>query len=150
MGGTPYYLAPESAVGHKYIRTGRVLKSSDVWSIGIIAYVMLTGRPPFNGQSNTEIFQNIIKKPLKFPSKVKVSKPFTEFCQLVLKKSPKRRMKLEEALAHRWVKGESTSNEKVSEDVIRVLRQFNQRSKLKKAITKTLAANMGAEPGEED
>jgi len=144
--GTPYYLAPESAVGHKYIRTGKVLKSSDVWSIGIIAYVMLTGRPPFNGQSNTEIFQNIIKKPLKFPSKVKVSKPFIEFCQLMLKKSPKRRLTLEAALAHRWVQGTSTSDEKVSEDVIRVLRQFNQQSKLKKAITRTLAANMGAEP----
>jgi len=144
--GTPYYLAPESAVGHKYIRTGKVLKASDVWSIGIIAYVMLTGRPPFNGQSNTEIFQNIIKKPLKFPSKVKLSKPFIEFCQLMLKKSPKRRMKLEAALAHKWVQGKSTSDEKVSEDVIRVLRQFNQQSKLKKAITKTLAANMGSEP----
>merc|ERR1719189_675064 len=55
-------------------------------------------------------------------------------------------MMLEQALAHKWVLGESTSNEKVSEDVIRVLRQFNQQSKLKKAITKTLAANMGAEP----
>jgi len=144
--GTPYYLAPESAVGHKYIRTGKVLKSSDIWSIGIIAYVMLTGRPPFNGQSNTEIFQNIIKKPLKFPSKVKLSKPFVEFCQLMLKKSPKRRLKLEAALAHKWVQGKSTSNEKVADDVIRVLRQFNQQSKLKKAITKTLAANMGMEP----
>jgi len=144
--GTPYYLAPESAVGHKYVRTGRVLKSSDVWSIGVIAYVMLTGRPPFNGQSNTEIFQNIIKKPLKFPAKVKLSKPFVEFCQLMMKKSPKRRMKLEAALQHRWVQGKSTSDEKVAEDVIRVLRQFNQQSKLKKAITKTLAANMGSEP----
>jgi len=144
--GTPYYLAPESAVGHKYIRTGKVLKSSDVWSIGVIAYVMLTGRPPFNGQSNTEIFQSIIKKPLKFPSKIKLSKPFIEFCELMLKKSPKRRIKLEDALAHRWVQGKNTSNEKVSEDVIRVLRQFNQQSKLKKAITKTLASNMGSEP----
>jgi len=144
--GTPYYLAPESAVGHKYIRTGAVLKSSDIWSIGVIAYVMLTGRPPFNGQTNTEIFQNIIKKPLKFPHKVKLSKHFIEFCQLMLKKSPKRRMKLEKALEHPWVQGKDTSNAKVAEDVIRVLRQFNQQSKLKKAITKTLATNMGTEP----
>jgi len=144
--GTPYYLAPESAVGHKYIRTGLVLKSSDVWSIGIIAYVMLTGRPPFNGQSNTEIFQNIIKKQLKFPAKVKLSKPFIDLCQKMLKKSPKRRMKLEDALQHPWVQGKDASDTKVSEDVMRVLRQFNTQSKLKKAITKTLAANMGEEP----
>merc|ERR1711920_386807 len=93
-----------------------------------------------------EIFQNIIKKPLKFPHKVKLSKNFIEFCQLMLKESPKRRMKLETALAHPWVHGKDTSNEKVAEDVIRVLRQFNQQSKLKKAITKTLATNMGTEP----
>merc|ERR1712073_128222 len=87
--GTPYYLAPESAAGHKYVRTGKVLKSSDVWSIGVIAYVMMTGRPPFNGRSNNEIFSSIIKKPLKFPASVKLSKSFIEFCQLMLKKSPK-------------------------------------------------------------
>jgi len=55
-------------------------------------------------------------------------------------------MKLEDALGHPWVQGKSTSNAKVAEDVIRVLRQFNQQSKLKKAITKTLASNMGSEP----
>merc|ERR1719189_1154341 len=103
--GTPYYLAPESAAGHKYIRTGTVLKCSDVWSIGVIAYVLMTGRPPFNGHSNTEIFSSIIKKPLKFPASVKLSKPFIEFCQHMLKKSPKRRMKLEDALKHKWVTG---------------------------------------------
>jgi len=52
---------------------------------------------------------------------------------------------LEDALKHPWVQG-TEADTKVSEDVIRVLRQFNQQSKLKKAITKTLAANMGEEP----
>merc|ERR1719273_2769518 len=95
--GTPYYLAPESAAGHKYIRTGAVLKSSDIWSIGVIAFVLMTGRPPFNGHSNTEIFSSIIKKPLKFPATVKLSQDFLKFCKEMLKKSPKRRMTLEKA-----------------------------------------------------
>jgi len=144
--GTPYYLAPESAAGHKYIRTGHVLKCSDVWSIGVIAYVLMTGRPPFNGHSNTEIFSSIIKKPLKFPASVKLSKAFINFCQGMLKKSPKRRFNMKTALDHSWVTGEEASDKKISEDVLRVLRQFNQQSKLKKAITKTLAAHMGTEP----
>lgn len=144
--GTPYYLAPESAAGHKYIRTGQVLKCSDVWSIGVIAYVLMTGRPPFNGHSNTEIFSAIIKKPLKFPAQVKLSQDFIGFCQNVLKKSPKRRMTLEAALQHKWIQGEDTSQTPISDDVLRVLRQFNQQSKLKKAITKTLAQHMGKEP----
>jgi len=144
--GTPYYLAPESAAGHKYIRTGKILKASDVWSIGVISYVIMTGRPPFNGHSNTEIFSSIIKKPLKFPVQVNLTKDFIDFCQHMLKKSPKRRMTLHKALDHRWVKGEAASDKAISEDVIRVLRQFNQQSKLKKKITKTLADHMGSEP----
>lgn len=144
--GTPYYLAPESAAGHKYIRTGRVLKSSDIWSIGVIAYVLMTGRPPFNGHSNTEIFSSIIKKPLKFPAQVKLSEHFIDFCQHMLKKSPKRRMKMEDALKHAWIVGTDVQDTKISDDVLRVLRQFNQQSKLKKAITKTLASHMGKEP----
>merc|ERR1719334_438909 len=77
--GTPYYLAPESAAGHKYTRTGAVLKSSDIWCIGVIAFVLMTGRPPFNGRSNNEIFSAIIKKKVKFPPNIKLSKGFTAF-----------------------------------------------------------------------
>jgi len=144
--GTPYYLAPESAIGQRYNRTGLILKSSDLWAIGVIAYVCMTGRPPFNGNSNTEIFSNIVKKPLKFPKGIELTPPFKDFCQKVLKKSPKKRLSLEHALQHPWVSGEQASEKKISPDVIRVLRQFNKQSKLKKAITKVLAANMGDEP----
>jgi len=144
--GTPYYLAPESAVGHKYKRTGKVLKSSDLWAIGVIAYVCMTGRPPFNGHTNRDIFTAIIKKPLKFPQSVELSESFTDFCIKILKKSPKRRLVLEDALKHPWVLGQEASDKKIPDDVIRVLRQFNQQSKLKKAITKVLASNMGNEP----
>jgi len=144
--GTPYYLAPESAAGHKYTRTGAVLKASDVWSIGVIAYVLMTGRPPFNGRSNNQIFSAIIKKKIKFPTNVKLSKSFMDFVRKMLKKSPKQRITLEEALTHPWVTGQDASNDEISNDVIKVLRQFAQQSKLKKAITKTLATHMGKEP----
>merc|ERR1719419_1962115 len=144
--GTPYYLAPESAAGNRYVRNGKVLMSSDLWAIGVIAYVLMTGRPPFNGHSNSEIFSNDIKKPLKFPATVTLSGPFKKFCQAILKKSPKRRMTLEKALDDPWVKGEDASEKKFSEEVIKVLHQFNQQSKLKKAITKVLVKHMGDDP----
>lgn len=145
--GTPYYLAPESAAGHKYTRTGAVLKSSDIWSIGVIAYVLMTGRPPFNGHSNTEIFSNIIKQPLRWPN-VKLSKAFKLFVTGVLKKSPKHRMKLDKALENPWVQGKEASDKAIDKDVIKVLSQFATQSKLKKAITKALAQHMGKEPKE--
>jgi len=147
--GTPYYLAPESAVGHRYIRTGRVLKSSDLWAIGVIAFIFMTGKPPFHGKTNEEIYVSIVKKPLKFPRKVELSEPFTDFCKKLLKKSPKRRLTLDEALQHPWIAGEGASSRKINEDVLRFLRQFTQQSKLKKAITKFLASQAVKKPNDQ-
>jgi len=142
LDGTPYYLPPESAAGDRYIRTGRVLKSSDVWSVGIIAYVLMTGAPPFDGKSNTEIFKKIVKQPLRFPKEVRLSKTLRDFIRQMLKKSPKHRIKIEAALRHPWILGQDTSDQQLSSEVIKILRQFNKQSKLKKAITKTLVKHM--------
>jgi len=139
--GTPYYLAPECAK-RKYKRTGRVLKSSDIWAIGIISYMMLTGQPPFDGKSNNEILRNVINQPLKFPGHVSVPKDFKEFCLLILKKCPEERIKLEAALALPWVQEKNACTSNVSKDVLRVLRQFNQQSKLKKAVVQLFADSM--------
>jgi len=51
--GTPYYVAPE-------VLKGQYGKECDVWSLGIILYVFLCGYPPFEGDSNTQIFKNIL------------------------------------------------------------------------------------------
>merc|ERR1712186_313257 len=77
---------------------------------------------------------------------VKLSKTFIAFVTFMLKKSPKRRMDMKKALADPWVNGTAASDKKISDDVLRVLRQFHKQSKLKKAITKTLAQHMGKEP----
>jgi len=142
LDGTPYYLSPESAVGDRYIRTGRVLKSSDVWSVGIIAYILMTGSPPFDGKSNTEIFKKIVKNDVVFPRELKLSKSVIDFIQKVLNKSPRQRIKVEDALRHPWIIGEDTSDKKFSMELIKVLRQFNQQSKLKAAVTSILVKHM--------
>ena len=148
--GTVYYLAPELAAQSSRVhKTGKVLKMADIWSIGVIAYVMLTGRPPFKGRTNKDIFTHIIKDQLKFPSDVELSDGFKDFVKKALIKNPYKRISIDEALRHPWVQGKAAAEIQLNKDVIRYLRQFNYQSKLKKAITRCLAKNMSSEPEKE-
>ncbi len=52
--GTVYYIAPE-VIRRKYD------EKADIWSIGIILYILLCGYPPFNGENDLEIYKSILK-----------------------------------------------------------------------------------------
>lgn len=58
--GTPIYMAPELVEGKSY--DARV----DVWSLGCIVYILLCGKPPFDGKDTDEIKQNILMKNIEF------------------------------------------------------------------------------------
>lgn len=51
--GTPYYVSPE-------ILEGRYDNSCDIWSIGVITYIMLCGYPPFNATTENQLFRKIL------------------------------------------------------------------------------------------
>ena len=51
--GTPYYIAPE-------VLLGDYDEKCDIWSIGVIMYMLLYGKPPFTGDNEVEIIQNVI------------------------------------------------------------------------------------------
>jgi len=143
--GTPFYLAPESATNAPF-RTGQMLKASDIWAIGVIAYICLTGTPPFYGNSNRDICRAIVKQKLRFPPNVEISNGLKDFCYRALQKRWNKRMLMDEAIMHPWVIGVSANKNKINLDTLRSLRQFQHQSKLKKAVAGILAANMGEGP----
>jgi len=51
--GTPYYIAPE-------VLKGSYTTQCDTWSMGVVMYIMLSGRPPFGGKNNNEILNSVM------------------------------------------------------------------------------------------
>lgn len=98
--GTPYYIAPE-VLAQKYS------KECDIWSIGVITYIVLSGLPPFNGFSNEEIIAKIKKGSFSFdPIKTwhYISAEAKDFISGLLTSDPAKRPTAQDALNHSWIK----------------------------------------------
>lgn len=75
--GTPLYMAPQILMRHRYTT------KCDIWSLGVILYEMLFGRVPWIGLDEKDLLNNILKKPLAFKPKIKIS----SFSEEILKRS---------------------------------------------------------------
>lgn len=61
--GTPYYIAPE-------VLKGSYTTQCDNWSMGVVLFIMMSGKPPFGGKSNKEIIDNVLKGSFNFDNPV--------------------------------------------------------------------------------
>lgn len=95
--GTPYYIAPE-VLSRKYD------KACDLWSIGVITYILLAGYPPFYGESDQEIFASVRHGYFDFPSPEwdSISTEAKDFITQLLQKDPSARMSASQSIQHRW------------------------------------------------
>ncbi|KAK6781042.1 hypothetical protein RDI58_023226 [Solanum bulbocastanum] len=106
--GTPYYVAPEVLAGRDYN------EKVDIWSAGVILYIMLAGIPPFYGDSTEEIFEAVLRANLRFPTRIfrSVSPAAKDLLRRMLCKDVSRRFSAEQVLRHPWI----TSNDATKED----------------------------------
>jgi len=91
--GTPNYIAPEILEG----KTGHSFEV-DIWTVGIILYILLVGKPPFETNNAKETYKRIRMKSYTFPQGEKISEPAKELIQSILVVEPHKRPTLQEIL----------------------------------------------------
>ena len=116
--GTPTYVAPEVLKNKSYG------KSVDVWSIGVISYILLCGYPPFYDDNNTKLFTQILRAELEFDSPYwdEISDNAKDFIRHLICVDVDKRFSCKEAIKHAWITGarkrkESNIHASVSEQL---------------------------------
>ena len=95
--GTPYYVSPE-------VLEGKYDKRCDLWSIGVICYMLLSGKVPFDGKKEIDVFNKIRCCNYDFPASewASASEASQDFISRLLKTNPDKRMTIQEAMVHPW------------------------------------------------
>lgn len=136
--GTPYYIAPE-VLGRHYD------KSCDLWSIGVITYILLCGYPPFYGDTDPEIFASVRAGRYDFdsPEWTSVSNEAKDLISKLLLVEPSKRLTAQEALRHPWLSGAAPSTQlSANLNIFTSLKRFTGHNKLKKAALGVIADQM--------
>ena len=102
--GTPLYVAPEVLA-----RDCRYDTKVDMWSAGVVLYMLLAGSPPFYSSTLQGILQRIESGEISLsgPAWGRVTPEAKDFVRALLTKDPERRLSAEEAMAHPWMMQES-------------------------------------------
>lgn len=119
--GSPLYMAPEVIKGHNYN------EKVDVWSIGVITYMLISGRNPFPGATKEDV-KLLITRPepvnLETPKLAMMSIQAKDFIMKSMEKEPRRRASAKQLLDHPWIKemiSQRPRKEVKKEDQIQIL-----------------------------
>uniref|UniRef100_A0ACD6A1G3 Uncharacterized protein n=1 Tax=Avena sativa TaxID=4498 RepID=A0ACD6A1G3_AVESA len=139
--GSPYYVAPEVLLKNY----GREV---DVWSAGVIIYILLSGVPPFWDESEQGIFEQVLKGDLDFSTDPwpSISDSAKDLVRKMLIRDPKKRLTAHEALCHPWVCVDGVAPDKpLDSAVLSRLKQFSAMNKLKKMALRVIAESLSEE-----
>ncbi|KAL4601003.1 hypothetical protein ACB092_11G240500 [Castanea dentata] len=139
--GSPYYVAPE------------VLRKvygpeSDVWSAGVILYILLSGVPPFWAETEHEIFEEVLHGDLDFSSDPwpNISESAKDLVRKMLVRNPRKRITAHEVLCHPWVQVDGVAPDKALDSaVLSRLKQFSAMDRLKRMALRVIAEHLSEE-----
>jgi len=126
--GTPGYVAPEVLAQKPYG------KEVDVWSIGVISYILLCGYPPFYDENDANLFAQILKGEFEFDSPYwdDISQEAKEFIRSLMCVDVDKRLSCEDAIAHSWISG-AKGDRNIHASVSEQLRKNFAKSRWKQA-----------------
>ncbi|CAJ2676742.1 calcium-dependent protein kinase SK5 [Trifolium pratense] len=139
--GSPYYVAPE-------VLRKLYGPESDVWSAGVILYILLSGVPPFWAETEPGIFRQILIGKLDFQSEPwpSISDSAKDLIRKMLDQNPKTRLTAHEVLRHPWIVDDNIAPDKpIDSAVLSRLKQFSAMNKLKKMALRVIAERLSEE-----
>ncbi|XP_038903943.1 calcium-dependent protein kinase 20-like [Benincasa hispida] len=139
--GSPYYVAPE-------VLRKLYGPECDVWSAGVIIYILLSGVPPFWDETEQGIFEQVLKGELDFISEPwpSISGEAKDLVRRMLVRDPKKRLTAHEVLCHPWVKADGVAPDKpLDSAVLSRLNQFSAMNRLKKIAIRVIAESLSEE-----
>ncbi|KAL2478125.1 Calcium-dependent protein kinase 3 [Forsythia ovata] len=127
--GSIDYVSPEA------LSRGTITHKSDIWSLGVILYILLSGYPPFIAQSNQQKQQMILNGQFSFYEKTWkiISSSVKHLITSLLKVDPDMRPSAEEILQHPWVTGDLAKQDQMDAEIVSRLKSFNARRKFRAA-----------------
>jgi len=135
--GTPGYVAPEVLKNEPYG------KAVDLWSLGVILYILLCGFPPFYHESTAALYKQIKKGEFDFPAPYwsNISDSAKDLVRKLLTVDPEKRFTAAQVLSHAWIGGSAASSAPLSADFSKKLMMFQARKRLKKGVQMIIAIN---------
>lgn len=139
--GSPYYVAPEVLRKHYG-------PEADVWSAGVILYILLSGVPPFWAETEQGIFEQVLRGELDFVSEPwpSISDSAKDLIRKMLDPNVKRRLKAHQVLCHPWIREEGVAPDRPMDPAVQSrLKQFSAMNKLKKVAIRVIAEFLSEE-----
>ncbi|KAG7401325.1 hypothetical protein PHYBOEH_001741 [Phytophthora boehmeriae] len=141
MNGTPHYMAPE--MFHKHNHYGCAI---DLWSLGVVTYVLLFGQFPFDAKFMSQVEDKILKGEFQYPKELEsqVSSQAKKFIEYLLVLNPRERPPAAMALQHPWLQADTASSTPFTDEHMAVLSSFSEGKKV--FVPPTSAANQFVPP----
>ncbi|GAB2267557.1 Calcium-dependent protein kinase 5 [Dionaea muscipula] len=139
--GSPYYVAPEVLMKHYG-------PEADVWTAGVILYILLSGVPPFWAETQHGIFDAVLKGHIDFDSDPwpLISNSAKDLIRRMLCSKPSQRLTAHQVLCHPWICENGVAPDRALDAaVLSRLKQFSAMNKLKKMALRVIAESLSEE-----